>query len=102
MQDEHLAMAVSLAKISFNTRERFVDALRTAAIAHIEANRRGAHTFEIEISRNVVELHADEALYALYCDGLSGLEYNVRFTVDEIVREELGAARRILRERRLL
>jgi hypothetical protein len=94
MQDEHFDMAVSLAKILFNTRERLIDALRAAAILRIEANRRNIWSFEPDISRDAVTLHADEALDAIYCDGLRGLEYNVRFTIDEIVREELIAAQR--------
>jgi hypothetical protein len=102
MQDEHFDMAVSLAKISFNTRERFVDALRAAAIVRIEAYWRNIWFSQADISRDAVKLHADEALDAIYCDGLRGLEYNIQFTIDEIVREELGAARKASGEWRIL
>jgi hypothetical protein len=102
MKDQHFDMAVSLAKISFNTREQFVDALRAAAIVRVEANQRNIWSFQPKISLDAVKLHADEALDAIYCDGLRGLEYNIRFTIDEIVREELAAARKTSGEWRFL
>jgi hypothetical protein len=102
VQDEYFDMAVSLAKISFNTRERFIDSLRAAALLRIESFRRNISFSQADISRDAVELHADEALDAIYCDGLRGLEYNIQFTIDEIVREELGTARKASGEWRFL
>jgi hypothetical protein len=94
MPDNHASIAVSLAKILINMRQEFVDALLASAKARIEANRTSTYSVRAEIPRFAVEAHADEALYAVYREGLGGLEDNIRYAVDEIVREGLDAARK--------
>ena len=94
MPEKHIALAVSLAKILFHTREQFAGAMRDAAIARIEANpARSIYAGQAAIPRRALEPHVDDALYAIGRDGLDGLEANVRSAVDDIVREVLDAAR---------
>lgn len=87
-------MPVTLAKILFNTREQFVDALFAMAKARIKANRTSIYSAPIEILRSNAEARADEALDAIYRDGLNRLEDNIQFAVDEIVREALDRERK--------
>jgi hypothetical protein len=102
MQDEHFGLALSLLGHCYRAREQLVDALRAAARARIEARRQGAHSFETEVSRSTVEIHADEALFTVYRHGLKGPEHDIQFAVDEIVREEMNRARKLPRDRRFL
>lgn len=99
MPEKQFSYAVSLAKILFGTREQFVDALRAVAAARIAA-RSDASTSALRstIFRTALESHADHAIYAIGRDGSSGIEDNVRFAVDEIVRETLAAVRPGARE----
>ncbi|MBY6243691.1 hypothetical protein [Methylosinus sp. Sm6] len=91
MREKHLGHAVSLATILLSTREQFARALRDAATASIRA--RGAGFDQPVISRYFLESHVDDALYLIGRDGLDALETNVRFAVDEIIREALENVR---------
>jgi hypothetical protein len=94
VSDGQIQVAISLAKILFNTRERFLDALHIAARARLEENRLTLCSSRTQVSRAAIEPHVDEALCAIYRDGLIGLEETVQDAVHEIVREELDAARK--------
>jgi len=95
MPERQFSVAVSVAKILCNSRKEFVEALRAAAVARIEASAvRNIYANRPPIIHRAVEMHADDAVYAIGRDGLCGLEAHVRFAVDEIVREALDAARR--------
>lgn len=95
MPEKHFTIAVSLAKILFNTREQFADALRDAAITRIEASpTRSIYAGRAAMARRALQPHVDDALYAIGRDGLEGLEVNVKIAIDAIVREALDAARK--------
>ena len=95
MPEKHFTIAVSLAKILFNTREQFADALRDAAIARIEASpARSICAGRAAMARRALQPHIDDVLYAIGRDGLEGVEVNVRIVIDAIVREALDAARK--------
>ncbi len=94
MLERQFSAAISLAKIMFNAREDFLDALRSAAVLRINSNRPKSLKIGSEIRREIVTRYADETLDAIYRDGLHGLEHNVRQAVDEIVREGLGHLRK--------
>jgi hypothetical protein len=90
MPERCLGVAFHLAKILFNTRERFAYTLRDAAA-------RRAHDIcseQISIPRCLFEPHVDNAIHAIFRDGLEGFERDIRLAVDEITREALDAARR--------
>jgi hypothetical protein len=90
MAERHLSVAIALATTLFNLREQLIAALRAAAMARIESEAAGpADALNAVIQRRSLELHVDDALYAIGRDGVAGLEYNVRHAVDEIVREAL-------------
>ncbi|PWB80186.1 MAG: hypothetical protein C3F11_18670 [Methylocystaceae bacterium] len=93
MREKHLGDAFSLATILLNTREQFGRALRDAAMACIRARSNGARSDQLVISRNILESHIDDALYLIGRDGLDSLESNVRFAVDEMIREALENVR---------
>ncbi|WP_244620654.1 hypothetical protein [Methylosinus sporium] len=71
----------------------FARALRDAAMASIRARSRGAGFDQPAISRYFLESHVDDALYLIGRDGLDVLESNVRFAVDEMIREALDNVR---------
>ncbi|PWB83010.1 MAG: hypothetical protein C3F11_08845 [Methylocystaceae bacterium] len=93
MREKHLGRAVSLATILLSTREQFARALRDAAMASIRARSRGANFDQPIISRYFLESHVDDALYLIGSDGLDALESNVRFAVDEMIREAMENVR---------
>ncbi|BGE86490.1 hypothetical protein Ms3S1_29260 [Methylosinus sp. 3S-1] len=93
MREKHLGDAVSLATILLSTRQQFGHALRDAAMATIRARLKGARSDHLVISRNILESHIDDALYLIGRDGLDSLERNVRFAVDEMIREALENVR---------
>ncbi|PWB79550.1 MAG: hypothetical protein C3F11_20490 [Methylocystaceae bacterium] len=95
MPERHFAMAVSFAKIFFDTREQFACAIRDAATARIEAgsSTRGRPN-RLAIPRRAIDLHIDDALYMIARDGVDKLEDNVRSAIDEVVREALDTARK--------
>jgi hypothetical protein len=82
---------MSVATSLFNMREQFIDALRAAANACIEESNGRDIYDHIAISRHALESHVDDALYAIGRDGLERLEDNVRYALDEIVREALDS-----------
>ncbi|PWB88891.1 hypothetical protein C5688_18870 [Methylocystis sp. MitZ-2018] len=93
MPERHFAMAVSLAKIFFDTREQFVCAIRDAAIARTEAgSSTSGSANRPAIPRRALEQHIDDALYMIARDGLDKLEDNVRSAIDEVVREALDSS----------
>ncbi|PWB80733.1 MAG: hypothetical protein C3F11_17140 [Methylocystaceae bacterium] len=89
MREKHLGHAVSLATILLSTREQFGRALRDAAMASIRARSKGAGFDQPVISRYFLESHVDDALYLIGRDGLDALENNIRFAIDEMIREAL-------------
>jgi hypothetical protein len=94
MTERHVSTAIALATSLFNLREQFIAALRAAALERIESiEEEDAYARHAIIHRRTLELHVDDALYAIGRDGVGGLEYNVRHAVDEIVRETLDDAR---------
>lgn len=95
MPERHFAMAVSLAKIFFDTREQFACAIRDAAIARIEAgSSTSGRADRLAIPRRALEQQIDDALYMIARDGLDKLEDNVRSAIDEVVREALDSSRK--------
>jgi hypothetical protein len=95
MPERHFAMAVSLAKIFFDTREQFACAIRDAAIARIEASSStSGRANRLAIPRRAVDPHIDDALYMIARDGIDKLEDNVRSAIDEVVREALDSSRK--------
>jgi uncharacterized secreted protein with C-terminal beta-propeller domain len=95
MPERYFAMAVSLAKIFFDTREQFACAIRDAAIARIEAgSSTSGRANRLAIPRRAVDPHIDDALYMIARDGIDKLEDNVRRAIDEVVREALDTARK--------
>ena len=92
MPDQHIADAVSLAKILLNTREQFTQTIRAAAIARIEANSaQNIFAGEVTIPRRALEPHIDDALYGIGRDGLDRLDVHVRTAIDEAAREALDS-----------
>jgi hypothetical protein len=95
MPDRKFSVAVTLAKSLLNAREQFVNALRAAAMAQIEAEPpRQIRLRNIFVPRRILESHADDAVYAIGRDGAVGIETHVRFAIDEIVRETVKATGR--------
>jgi hypothetical protein len=92
MSDTTLAPAVSMAKILFNSRQQFLSYLHSAALQRIAANRSSSlPPVKPDIRSEILAQHGDEALKAIYEDGLLGLEDALRCAVDEVIRENLNA-----------
>jgi hypothetical protein len=60
----------------------------------LKTRKRPARVFpQPIISRYFLESHVDDALYLIGRDGLDSLESNVRFAVEEMIREALENVR---------
>lgn len=95
MFEKRFSIALSLAKILVETRERFTEALREAAIAKMEPGSPArADAIRSAVPRHTLEPLVDDALYALVRDGAEHLEDNVHSAIDEIMRAAFDVLRR--------